>query len=108
VFGVLQSRFAIVHGSARLWDEDSLGNIMMARIIMHNMIVEDEFDEEDDVNYDYMGEKVIVSHDAPELKAFIANYRKIKDNETHTQLQEDLIEHLWQNYSNLYNSISTE
>jgi hypothetical protein len=28
-FGVLQSGFAIVRGSARLWDEDSLGNIMM-------------------------------------------------------------------------------
>jgi hypothetical protein len=41
-FGVLQSRFAIVRGPARLWDEDSLGYIMRARIIMHNMIVEDE------------------------------------------------------------------
>jgi hypothetical protein len=49
-----------------------------------------------------------VSHDdTPELEAFIVNYRKIKDNETPTQL-EDLIEHLWQNYPDLYNSISTE
>jgi hypothetical protein len=82
---------------------------MTACIIMHNMIVEDEIEEEDDLNYDYMGEKVIVSHDhALELEAFIANYRKIKDNETHTQLQEDLIEQLWQNYPDLYNSISIE
>jgi hypothetical protein len=50
VFGVLQSRFAIVHESAHLWDEDSLGNIMMPCIIMHNTIVEDEFEEEDDLN----------------------------------------------------------
>jgi hypothetical protein len=51
---------------------------------------------------------VTVSHDdALELESFITNYRKIKDNETHTQLQEDLIEHLWQNYPDLYNSIST-
>jgi hypothetical protein len=51
------------------------------------MIVEDEFEEEDDLNYDHMGEKVTVSHDdAPELEAFIVNYRKMKDNETHTQL----------------------
>jgi predicted acetyltransferase len=56
-----------------------------------------------------MREKVTVSHDnAPELYAFIANYRKIKDKETHTQLQEDLIEHLWQNYPNLHNNISIE
>jgi hypothetical protein len=37
-------------------------------------------DEEDDFIYDYMGEQVTVSHnDAPELEAFIANYRKIKN-----------------------------
>jgi hypothetical protein len=58
------------------------------------MIVEDESEEDNDFNYDKMREKVTVSHDdAPEIEAFIANYRKIKDNETHTQLQEDLIEH---------------
>jgi hypothetical protein len=50
------------------------------------MIVEDEI-EEDDLNYDHMVEKVTMSHDnTPELEPFIANCRKIKDNETHTQL----------------------
>jgi hypothetical protein len=73
------------------------------------MIVEDESEEGNDFNYDEMREKVTVSHDdAPEIEAFIANYRKIKDNETHTQLQEDLIEHSWKNYPDLYNSITTE
>jgi hypothetical protein len=37
-FGVLQSRFAIVRGPARLWDEDTHHDITMACIIMHNMI----------------------------------------------------------------------
>jgi hypothetical protein len=42
---------------------------------MHNMVVEDERDEEVDFIYDQMGEKVTVSHaDAPKLDAFIANY----------------------------------
>ena len=76
-FGVLQSRFAIVRGPARLWDEETLHNIMMACIIMHNMIVEDERDEytdEYDCDYDDMGAKVTVSHnEAPELEAFIHN-----------------------------------
>jgi hypothetical protein len=108
-FGVLQSRFAIVRGAARLWDEDSLGNIMMACITMHNMIVGDERDEELDFIYDQMGDKVIVSHaDAPELDAFIANYQKIKNNETHNQLQAGLVEHLWNNYPDLYNISSNE
>jgi hypothetical protein len=94
-FDVLQSHFAIVHGSARLWDEDSLKNIMMVCIIMYNMIVKDEAEEDNDFNYNQMGERVILSHDnAPELDAFIANYRKIKNKKTHLQLQKDLIEHL--------------
>ena len=100
-FGVLQARFAIVRRPARLWDEDTLRDIMNACVIMHNMIVEDEGVDEDDFNYDDMGEKV--SHEStPELDAFIQNYKNIKDKETHTQLQADLIEHLWQNYPDLY------
>jgi hypothetical protein len=96
-------------GSTRLWNKDSLGNIVMTCITMHNMIVEYEQDEYDDFIYDQMGEKVTISHDdAPELDAFIANYRKIKDNEIHTQLQSDLVEHLWNNYPNLYNISSNE
>ena len=115
-FGVLQSRFAIVRGPARLWDEDSLGNIMRACIIMHNMIVEDERDEhrgQYDYNFDNMGqyicdykdmgERVSVSHnEAPELDAFIQNYKKIKNKETHTQVKVDLIEHLWHDHLDLY------
>ncbi|KAK9293353.1 hypothetical protein L1049_021345 [Liquidambar formosana] len=41
-FGVLQSRFAIVHGPLRFWDLATLKDIMIACIIMHNMIVEDD------------------------------------------------------------------
>jgi hypothetical protein len=67
-----------------LCDDDSIGNIMMAYITMHNMVVEDE---QDNFRYDYMGEKVTVfNDDTPELDAFITNYQKIKDSETHTQL----------------------
>jgi hypothetical protein len=106
--GVLQSHFAIVRRSAHLWNEESIRNIIMAYITMYNMIVEDEKDEDDDFIYDYMGEVTVSHDDAPELEAFIANYRKIKDNETHTQLQADLVEHLWQDCPDLYNNICTD
>jgi hypothetical protein len=116
-FGVLQSRFAIVRGPARLWDEDTLYNIMMACIIMHNMIIEDEreehgeqyeyhFDDEGQYvcPYDDMGSRVTISHSAaPELDAFMQNYKNIQDSGIHNQLKADLIEHLWQNHSELYN-----
>ncbi|XP_020243682.1 uncharacterized protein LOC109821936 [Asparagus officinalis] len=48
-FDVLQSRFAIIKGPARFWDKRTLHDIMTACIIMHNMIVEDERDEQEDV-----------------------------------------------------------
>jgi hypothetical protein len=48
---------------------------MMVCIIMHNMIVEDEAKEDNNFNYDQIGERVTMSHDdSPELDAFIANY----------------------------------
>jgi hypothetical protein len=94
---------------ALLLFEGRLENIMMVCITMHNMIVEDERDEYDDFIYDQMGEKVTISHDdAPKLDVFIANYQKIKDNDTHTQLQSDLVEHSWINYPDLYNISSNE
>ncbi|KAF8410900.1 hypothetical protein HHK36_003437 [Tetracentron sinense] len=49
VFGILQSRFAIVKGPARFWDKHVLHDIMFACIIMHNMIVEDECDDYENV-----------------------------------------------------------
>ena len=70
---------------------------------MHNMIIEDERDEEDDFNYDVVGENVKISHDStPKLKQFIQNYKNIKDQQIHTQLKDDLVEHLWQNHRYLY------
>jgi hypothetical protein len=70
---------------------------------MHNMIVEDEREDEDDFNYDGVGEKLKISRDeTPELDEFIQNYKKIKDKHTHSKLQDDLIEHLWQHHPDLY------
>ncbi|GAA0165063.1 hypothetical protein LIER_20559 [Lithospermum erythrorhizon] len=43
-FGILQSRFSIVRCPARYFNKDDLKEIMMACIIMHNMIVENERD----------------------------------------------------------------
>ncbi|CAH1443433.1 unnamed protein product [Lactuca virosa] len=41
-FGVLQARFACLRHPCLLWDKDMMGKIMIACIIIHNMIVEDE------------------------------------------------------------------
>lgn len=102
-FGVLQARFAIVRGPARHWDEKTLGYIMKACVIMHNMIIEDEGEVDWEERFPEGGENVRVSHDEiPDLDDFIQMHKKIRDDETHYQLREDLVEHLWQHYPDKY------
>ena len=50
---MLQARFAIVHGPARFFFQETLQDIMKACIILHNMIIEDERDEVEVVDFDY-------------------------------------------------------
>ena len=98
-FGVLQACFAIVRGPARLWQRETLKDIMKACIIMHNMIVEDERNVNVvDFNYDAIDESPLpsMSHNyTSELYTFINRHRLIRDRDTHSKLQADLIEHLW-------------
>jgi hypothetical protein len=107
----LQSRFAIVRGPARFWDKDTLREIMTACVIMHNMIIEDERNEDEDedvdIHYDGVGELVRTTppeqrNSTHEFHDFIQAHRDIRNKETHCQLQEDLIEHLWQHHADLY------
>lgn len=66
------------------------------------MIMEDERDDENDIHYEGVEEEVAASHEeTPELEEFIQNYRNTKDKVIHTQLQDDLIEHLWQHHLDL-------
>ncbi|XP_042988753.1 uncharacterized protein LOC122316287 [Carya illinoinensis] len=100
-FGVLQSRFAIVRGPARYFQPEVLKDIMYACIILHNMIVEDErhlYLVADQFNYeanDDTPSEPISRDNIPEFMEFIAQYHRIRDRGTHSQLQADLIEHLW-------------
>ncbi|XP_066365410.1 protein ALP1-like [Miscanthus floridulus] len=103
-FGVLQSRFTIVRGPARIWDIETLALIMKACIIMHNMIIEDEGHVDPDERFDNGGENVEPEHGQTTrtLQEFIDAHKRIRDPETHVQLKEDLIEHLWNHHPDLY------
>ena len=77
--------------------------IMRACVILHNMVVEDEHDIyqnlEDTEGFEGIDDPP-VSHnrDVPEIGKLIDTYNCIKRKETSSQLQQDLIEHIWGHY----------
>ncbi|XP_050249307.1 uncharacterized protein LOC126696663 [Quercus robur] len=102
-FGVLQARFAIVREPARFFHLETLQKIMKACIILHNMIVEDERDDNEVVDLDYEqidkvdNSPMQVSREQSDgFMAYIKSYGRIRDREIYSQLQLDLIKHLWQ------------
>ncbi|KAK3204226.1 hypothetical protein Dsin_018272 [Dipteronia sinensis] len=100
-FIVLQARFTIVPGPAHFWGYDTLNDIMNACVIMHNMTVENERGTDiEDLNDDESDEnpRVIPSFERTiGIMEFNQNHHRIRNRETHSQLQNDLIEHLWKN-----------
>ena len=101
---MLQARFAIVRGLARLWKLEVLKDIMKAYIILHNMIVEDERNANElDFTYDTMDESptaTVISERSSELLQFINTQHYIRDKEIHSKLQTDLVEHQWNMHGN--------
>jgi hypothetical protein len=106
-FGVLQSRFAIVRRPTRLWKRKSIGMIMLACVILHNMIVEDEREDAKihiDLNENpkasfALPPEVNTSHN-PRFTDVMRRKAAIRDHPQHTQLKNDLIEHIWCKFGN--------
>jgi hypothetical protein len=79
--------------------------IMKACVIMHNMIVEDEgFVVDPNERFEDGGDNVEPEHGHPHrtLQEFIEAHKEIRSKETHVQLKQDLIEHLWNRHPDLY------
>jgi hypothetical protein len=95
-FDALQPRWAIARHPARTWSHHTMWEVMRACVIMHNMIVEDEHDEElHDQGWQFQGE-LVEPQPGPSLwDEFIAVHHEIRDRHTHNQLHADLIEHQW-------------
>ena len=73
-FGILQVRWAIIRGPARGWSKENLQFIMMTCIILHNMIVEDEHDEDAAERFD--------PNDIPTIPKKAHIYDRIPDQDT--------------------------
>ncbi|XP_074318857.1 uncharacterized protein LOC141655690 [Silene latifolia] len=111
-FGVLQARFAFIKRPCLLWDRANMGNVLMACIIMHNMIVEDE--RETYLNYEniiaeFKEDNPTSASDDPyeyhrlrrsPQERFVEIHGEIRDRATHIALRNDLVEHIWENFRN--------
>ena len=118
LFGVLQKRFHVLFHPCRSWSKEMMSIVVAACITLHNMIVEDEFDDGllDETDYEWKKnrvEKACLSISEPlavadsadhdpsndestfDQEAFASRFHAIQDEEDHRQLQMDLINHLW-------------
>uniref|UniRef100_A0A0A9GSX1 DDE Tnp4 domain-containing protein n=1 Tax=Arundo donax TaxID=35708 RepID=A0A0A9GSX1_ARUDO len=104
-FNALQSRFPIVRGPTRFFQRSTLGKILQACVILHNMAIEDEKD---------MASACFDSSEASGTLAVLPSNinngpadcfaNLLQKNATlcaqpmHSQLRRDLIEHIWQQF----------
>ncbi|XP_070667790.1 uncharacterized protein [Malus domestica] len=113
-FDILQARWVIVRAAARMFDVEALQSIMMTCIILHNMIVEDEYDYDavDEYEPDPMNNlrtRIYCAHDRTEDPAqheplerdgrynelIVQRYTDVQEPYWHVTRQNDLIEHQW-------------
>ena len=81
-----------------------LEKVVLACIILHNMIVEDEKPEDIEENLDLNEPPSTTTDEAPEFSAdYYVTFERvlekdadIRDVSTHKQLKKDLVEHIWQ------------
>ncbi|KAK1604089.1 hypothetical protein QYE76_027762 [Lolium multiflorum] len=95
-FGVLKARFNILAVPGRSYSRRTLGLIMRACIILHNMIIDDERGTNLDNIYETVASNVgpaIHHHAPPSLAARIQMDTEMRESPMYTQFQHDLIEH---------------
>ncbi|KAL6841673.1 hypothetical protein ACP4OV_028502 [Aristida adscensionis] len=104
-FGVLQSRFPIVLGPIRYFQQATLGKIFQACVILHNMAIEDEkdmagacFDTSEASGPSTVLPSNINTGPASCLTKILQRDSTIYAQPTHGQLRRDLTEHIWRHF----------
>ncbi|CAM6082473.1 unnamed protein product [Calypogeia fissa] len=92
-FGVLQGRFHIVNNLAKSWYHSRLVDILYCCVVLHNMILEDERDEEFPAYFNVP--PALVERRPLDWAGFLASTSETRNVDNHFKLQGDLVEHLW-------------
>ena len=99
----MQRRFCILKRPARLYDRAVLHDVVLACIILHNMIVEDEkeqdiIEENLDLNVPPSSSTVQEPEFSPDqnvpLERALEKDTSIRDRSAHRRLKNDLVEHI--------------
>ncbi|POM74470.1 Uncharacterized protein PHPALM_8567 [Phytophthora palmivora] len=93
-FGVLKGRFGILAQPAQLWDEAMLRIVWRCCVALHNMIIEDEREENDDA-YIIPIESPSAAQNTLSLSDLLNGISRLQNQSAHAQLQRDIIEHQW-------------
>ncbi|XP_023764117.1 uncharacterized protein LOC111912603 [Lactuca sativa] len=97
-FGVLKQTWHVVKYATRLWDKEIIKRMVLACIIMHNMIIEDE--GRAIYTYDPNDAVVPINEFVPRTNAFLKRVVEIHNSETCFNLREYVAEHLYQRIMN--------
>jgi hypothetical protein len=93
-FGVLQARWEIVKNPCRQYDLDSITNIMMCCIILHNMIIDNEQGEDLEPIFE-QGISGGGMHRDLTFRELNVGTRELENQHTHFALRNDIMDHLW-------------
>lgn len=91
---MLQARWGIVRQSTRSWHLQRITNVLMARLILHNMIIEVERGEDPK---DFRGEAPVLTmrREMMPLNDYLAEVGDLESYSGHYNLRNNLIKHLW-------------
>nr|GEW43581.1 hypothetical protein [Tanacetum cinerariifolium] len=95
-FGVLQGRWRLIQQSDNAYKVNTLRRILYARIIMHNMILEDQNMSTVDLNHVYSNPvRSIQTMWIDRCETQRRKAKELKDIDTHISLQQNLMNHIW-------------
>ncbi|CAL8083988.1 unnamed protein product [Prunus armeniaca] len=102
-FGILQVCFAVVASPALQWYGEDIWEVLKICIILHNMIIEDERDQDNITlaeDTPYHVEEALVPHEhrSRNIQLESINRSIINYLTSHYNLRSDIIQHLWEQY----------